>query len=204
MTRTWAASQIGVSVRSTIDGERRDLRGAGEVAIDKGYGDIDWTSGDSHGRELVNDRAIFTQSEAPGGAWVRTESSDRTPTSAFADPLRHLTRLEHVSPSGTAQLDGFEAARYHGTLPVTAANLEGLALTDDDVARVIATVGPAQSIDVTVWVDPHHRIVRIDRSLELDGDAPIAVSVMASTNLTNFGVMLDLESPPSASVSTQP
>jgi hypothetical protein len=199
MTRTWAAAEIDVTAETTINDVSVKRHGVGEVAIDKGYADIDWTTADTHGHELVNDRAIFTQ-DAPGDIWVRTESSGRTPTSAFADPLLHLTDLHEVAPDGTAEIDGFEAEKYRGTLPVTAGDLEGLALTDADIAQIVEVASPSDSIIVTVWVDPHHRAVRIDRSLQIAGAVPI--SATATTHLTNFGVMLDLESPPSASVVT--
>lgn len=200
MTRTWAAAEMEIDVRATVDGRRLDLDGTGEVAIDKGYADIEWTSGDTHSRELVNDRAIFTQVDAPSGVWTRTESNGRTPTSAFANPLLNLTRLEGVAPDGSEDTNGFDATRYRGTLPITADNLEGLALTDGDVARVVAAAGSTDAIVVTVWVDPNHRLVRIDRNLDVDS-TQLDASVLASTHLSNFGVMLDLESPPSASVS---
>lgn len=198
MTRTWAAAEIDIATTTTIGGVRTDHRGVGEVAIDKGYADIDWTTATTNGRELVNDRAIFTQDRTPDGFWRRTESSGRTLTSAFADPLLHLTRLVEVTPDGTGQIDGFEAARYRGTLPLTASNLEGLALTDTDIARTVAVADPDDTISVTVWVDPYRRVVRIDRSVRVDGTD--AISATATTHLSNFGVMLDLESPPSASV----
>lgn len=202
MTRTWAASEIDIAATTTVDGVRTDHRGVGEVAIDKGYADIDWTTATTHARELVNDRAIFTQEQTPDGIWMRTESSGRTATSAFADPLLHLTRLEAVTPGGTGEMDGFEASRYRGTLPLTASNLEGLALTDDEVARIVAIAKPDDTIAVTVWIDPHHRVVRIDRSVTVDGINPVTAT--ATTHLSNFGVMLDLESPPSASVTAPP
>jgi len=198
MTRTWAAAEIDVAAATTIDGRTVERHGTGEVAIDKGYADIDWTTATSHAHELVNDHAIFTQDEAPDGVWVRTESGGRTPTSAFANPLLHLTDLRDVAPDGTGEMDGFEAVRYRGTLPVTAADLEGLAVDDDTVNRIVAAADADDAIVVTVWVDPHHRAARIDRSLDIAGPDPITAT--ATTHLTNFGVMLDLESPPSASV----
>lgn len=202
MTRTWAASEIDIAATTTVDGVRTDRRGVGEVAIDKGFADIDWRTATTHARELVNDRAIFTQEQTPDGIWVRTESSGRTSTSAFADPLLHLTRLEAVTSDGSGEMDGFEASRYRGTLPLSASNLEGLALTEDEVARMVADAEPDDTIAVTVWVDPNRRIVRIDRSVTVGGTDPI--SATATTHLSNFGVMLDLESPPSASVTTPP
>jgi len=199
MTKTWAAAEIETTVDSSIEGEVSSLRGVGEVAIDKGYGDIEWSGSDSAFRELVNDRAIFTKAEGPGMLWVRTESQGRTATSAFTDPLVNLTRVESVSRDGEEQMDGFTAERYRGTLPVTAQNLEGLALTDAEIAELVAAAGPADSVLVEVWADPNHRLVRIDRSLKLSGT--VDADVHASSHLFNFGVMLDLAPPPSASVS---
>ncbi len=199
MTKTWAAAEIETTVGSSIDGAVRSLRGVGEVAIDKGYGDIEWSGGDSAFRELVNDRAIFTKPEGPDTLWVRTESQGRTATSAFTNPLVNLTRVESVSRDGEEQMDGFNAETYRGTLPVTARNLEGLALTDAEVAELVASAGPSDVVVVRVWVDPNHRLVRIDRSLKLSG--ALDADVHASSHLFNFGVMLDLAPPPSASVS---
>ncbi|MDI1288544.1 MAG: hypothetical protein PSX37_01160 [bacterium] len=199
MTKTWAAAEIEATADSTIDGAVSSLRGVGEVAIDKGYGEIEWSGSDSAFRELVNDRAIFTRPEAPAALWVRTDSSGRTPTSAFTNPLVNLTRLDDVSRDGDEEMDGFTAETYRGTLPITARNLEGLVLTDAEVAELVAAALPSDMVVVRVWVDPNHRLVRIDRSLKLSG-AP-TVDVHASSHLFNFGVMLDLAPPPSASVS---
>jgi len=202
MTKTWAAAEIETTVNSSIEGEVSSLRGVGEVAIDKGYGDIEWTGSDSAFRELVNDRAIFTRPEGPATLWVRTESSGRTPTSAFANPLVNLTRLDSVTRDGDEQMDGFDAEIYSGTLSITAQNLEGMALTDAEVAELVAAAGPEDVVVVSVWVDPNHRLVRIDRSLQLSG--AVDADVHASSHLFNFGVMLDLAPPPSASVTVLP
>lgn len=202
MTRTWAAAEMESTVRATIDGASRELAARGEVAMDKGYAALTWTSGSATSRELVNDRAIFTQDVAPDGPWTRTESGGRTPTSAFADPLLNLASVEGVAVDGSDEIDGFEAVRYRGTLPVTAGTLEGLALTDDEIARIVAASTPDDTVTVTAWADPNRRLVRIERRLVLDGDSGIQADVVASTRLWNFGVMLDLESPPSGSVVT--
>ncbi len=200
MTRTWAASEIQARVRTSVDGTTRDLVGVGEVAIDKGFADIEWTDGAGSYRELVNDRAIFTQFEPPDGLWQRTESDGRTPTSAFADPLLSLAALSSVTSNGDEEMDGFTARRYRGILPVETARLEGLGLTDAETARVVTAANPSDHIDVEVWVDPNHRIVRIERSLSVAGVADIAADVA----LSNFGVMVDLLSPPSSSVIALP
>ena len=198
MTKTWAAAEIQTTVDSSINGATSSLHGVGEVAIDKGYGDIEWSGSDSAYRELVNDRAIFTKPEGPATLWVRTESDGRTATSAFTNPLVNLTRVEAVARDGDEQMDGFTAERYRGTLPVTARNLEGLALADAEVAELVAAAGPEDVVVVEVWADPNHRLVRIDRSLKLSG--AVDADVRASSHLSNFGVMLDLAPPPSASV----
>jgi len=201
MTKTWAASEIETEVTSTVDGVQRDLSGTGTVAIDKGYADFQWTEGDDHFRELVNDRAIFTLPDS-ADVWVRTETGGRTATSAFADPLLNLTRLQEVVQDGTEKMDGFTAERFRGSLPVTAANLEGLALTDEEITRIVAAAGRDDSVTVTAWADPNHRLVRIDRALDLQSES-VDASAVASSHLTNFGVMLDLKAPPSASVTAQ-
>jgi hypothetical protein len=200
MTRTWAAAEIQTSVDSSIDGVVQQLRGVGEVAIDKGYADLTWTGAGSTFRELVNDRAIFTQSDGPSSIWVRTESEGRTATSAFADPLVNLTRVEGVSRDGNEDMNGYSAEKYRGTLPITAQNLEGLGLTDSEVSTIVDGADPVDVVLVRVWVDPNHRLVRIERSIDLRDGSTIEANVLASTRLSNFGVMLDLESPPSASV----
>ena len=204
MTRTWAASEIETVILSTIDGTSRQRHGRGEVAIDKGYAVIDWVTDGAPSRELVNDRAIFTQPQPPAGPWTRTESTGSTPTSPFADPLRWLTDVRDVRLEGTDTMDGFDTNRYQGTLPLTSANLDGLGLTALEEQRILAAAGPDDAIVVTAWEDPHHRLVRIDRSLDLGTGSALQASVLASTHLWDFGIMLDLESPPSASVTAPP
>lgn len=170
--------------------------------MDKGLAAINWTGGATDFRELVNDRAIFTQAEPPDGIWIRTESSSRTPTSAFADPLVGLAAVEDVTRVGSEVLGGVETDHYRGSLPIEFSRLEGFGLTDAEMSLIAEVARSSDRISVDVWVDPNHRIVRIARSFTMDG--AIDAEARATTSLTNFGVMLDLESPPSASVTVLP
>jgi hypothetical protein len=200
MSRSWASAQMEATVLSTVEGVTRMQRARGEVGIDKGYAWLTWHEAGRVSTEIVNDRGSFRQEQSPDGGWVYSAPGAATPTAALADPLRHLTELQGVVEQGSDSMDGFDATRYAGTLPLTGPNLDGLTLTEDEKALVLAGAAPQDAVQVTMWLDPNRRLVRIDRSLETGVTSPLDASVLASTHLWDFGIMIHVEPPPSASV----
>lgn len=195
MTRSWGSARVEVDQRADIAGSTVRSSASGEITLDKPWGRLVWSWQGSPREEIVNDVAVFTRDGA--GGWQRTELATGTPTSAAVDPLRLLDGT--VEPLGAVDLDGQQVQAYRVSLPLTTDAVRAFALTDAQRAAVLGAAGAGAVVTATAWVDANHRIVRVDRHLEVPG-----ATADTSTRMLEFGMLLDLASPPSASVSARP
>ncbi|MDO8308795.1 MAG: hypothetical protein Q7V58_10620 [Actinomycetota bacterium] len=195
MTRSWASAEASIAGLTVIDGREHSINGEGYLGLDEGLGSVTWSTADGLVTELVNERAVFAST---GAGWAR-QPGWLTDTSCLADPLRGLAEAP-----GTIVLDPADGLRrYRVRLPLTAESVGCSGMSVLGTAQILAWPGLAGSVDVTGWVDPNHRLVRIDRELTANAPGHSATAAI-TTRLENFGIMLDLESPPSASVTSLP
>lgn len=208
-TRSSGAARVDIEVLTTIDDPDpslavdRALTGSGAVFLEPGFGDIAWSSDLGPTREIVNDLGTYVQAEPPDGRWYLVDGGATTPTTAFADPLRDLGLLAGVESEGPEQIQGVAATRFAGTLELDPRELAALGLSDEEVSA-IGDAWQGASEEVTVWVGPDGRIIRIDRQATFGDEVAAPVSVFASTELSDFGTFLDVAPPPSGSVDSTP
>ncbi|MHB1068143.1 MAG: hypothetical protein ACYC2Z_12070 [Candidatus Nanopelagicales bacterium] len=195
MTRSWASAEAMIEGLTVIDGREHLISGKGYLGLDEGLGSVTWSTADGPVTELVNERAVFASA---GAGWVR-QPGRLTDTSCLADPLRGLADARGAV--ALAPADGLR--RYRVRLPLTQQSLACSGMSLLRTAQILAWPGLAGFVDVTGWVDPNHRLVRIDRALTASAQGHSATAAI-TTRLADFGIMLDLESPPSASVVTRP
>ena len=167
-TRGLGSAAVEISAESSVDGVDTRLTGTGGVDLGRGFGNILWTDAGGESREIVNDVAVFVQSDGPGSTWTRLPEGQKRPTTALTAPLAGLGALSDVASLGTEDVGGRPATHYAGKLPADAANLAALGLTDEQIARLAGQADGA-TIDVSAWVDSASRIVRVDRSVDLPG-----------------------------------
>ena len=195
MTRSWGSAEAAIDGFTVLDGRRHAISGDGHLGLDEGLGAVTWSTPDGPVTELVNDRAVFTST---GTGWVR-EPGRHTDTSCLADPLRGLAD----APGAVALPVADGLRRYQVRLPLTAESVACSGMSLLRTAAILAWPDLAGSVVATGWVDPNHRLVRIDRELAASAPGHSATAAI-TTRLDDFGIMLDLDSPPSASVSTLP
>ncbi len=196
LTRGLGTAHVEVDVLTRLGDREDSLHGSGGIALHKGYGDLVWTDpSGARTRELSNSRGLFVQRDVPGGMWTRLPASDATATGPLAAPLRGLGALVSTVKDGIEPVGDVSATRMTGSVP---ASTDELALLGFGSAQVAELAGSAsgRSVDVTVWIDPRGRVVRVDRELDmLDADGePVVARV--STVLSDFMTGLDLTAPP--------
>jgi hypothetical protein len=201
-TRDLGTADLEVQVESQVDGRQQRLAGSGGSSLGEGLGDMEWTQGDTRFRELSNDVAVFVQTPPGADRWTRLAKGEVTQTTGFADPLRGLGVLQSVTDEGTEPVGDITARRYSGQVPADASALRALGLTQDSIDAIQAA-GATAPITVTAWVDPAGRVVRVVRSYNSSSGSGPHVSVTSTTDLSDFSRELNLQSPPSASVTTQ-
>jgi hypothetical protein len=202
-TRDLGTAKVEIDVTTTVGEVTRELAGTGAVATDPGFGNLTWTGDAGQTHEIINDIATYVQSEPPDGIWTKLAKGDRTPTTGFADPLSGLGTLALVTNEGADDIDGVPATRYTGTLQIDPNRMVDLGLSEAEIAG-IGDAWQGASMMVTAWVDAKGRVVHIDRVAELIGQDAVPVRVEVSTALSDFSGGLDLENPPSASVTEAP
>jgi len=191
-TRSLGTADVDVSVELTGTDGPRQWHATGAAVLPRGRADLTWTSETGTFRELVNDQAIFTQSQPPDGPWIRTAYPGTTATSGYADTLRGLSILRDVTPEGPGSLDGVATSRYSGWLPATQAELQALGLTAGEAKQLVDAL-PDGRVAVTVWLDSGGHIVQVAR--DFVPPAPGDPQVHAVTTLYDFSVLLNLNSP---------
>ncbi len=191
-TRSLGTADVNIDVQVSASTGSRALRATGAAVLSRGRADLAWTSATGTFRELVNDQAIFTQQRPPDGPWIRTAYPGTTPTSGYADTLRGLSGLRDVTLEGTQDLRGVTTSRHVGWLPATQTELTALGLTPIEATEVLRAQ-PDARVSVTVWLDSRAHVVQVVRDLQSVGaDDP---GVRATTSLTDFSVLLNLNSP---------
>ena len=202
-TRDLGTAAVEIEVRTTVGDVTRELTGTGAVATDPGFGNLTWTGESGQTHEIINDIATYVQSDPPDGMWTRLAEGDRTPTTGFADPLSGLGGLALVTNEGADEVDGIPATRYSGTLQIDPNRMVELGLSEAEIAG-IGDAWQGASMEVDAWVDAKGRVVHITRVAELIGQDGVPVRVEVSTALSDFSGGLDLENPPSESVTEAP
>lgn len=203
-TRELATAALDITVSTEVGDVVRTLEGTGKAAIDKGYGDLEWT--DASGtvtRELSNGKGLFVQTDLPDGTWTRLPSERSTPTGRLAEPVRGLGALQNVTRVGPDDLDGIPTTRYTGTLPASPETLALLGFSDEELVEIGAD-WQGGIVDVTVWLDGRGRVVGVERSLDLPGAATGPVTAVTMIRLSDFTTSIDLEPPPTESVVEAP
>jgi hypothetical protein len=175
-TRTWAAAQADIEVVQVVDGTVQRDRASGALGLDKGVGTLTWTDGREDAIDHRGPRA-----RPPGGDW--------SPSAPVA-LIRPLAGLAGLQLAGDDRVGGVDAQRFEGDEPVTAETVAGLALPPDVADRVVRTARAGDRIQVTAWIDPYRRLVRLDRSLTAG-----TVQALVTTSLSDFGRFVDLTTP---------
>ena len=193
-------ANLAMFVTTTTTDGISHLSGSGSGAVGQGYGRIEWIQDDgSRFTEVSNGKGLFVQSGGPTDRWTHYADKRATPTSYLVDALRGLGTAMSVVQGGTEQLGGVTATRYVGRIPADADSLSMLALPAEQISG-LSDAWRGQWIDVTVWVDGGGRIIRVDRALEIPDTPDGPVSATTSTRLEDFGQAIDLEPPPTESV----
>jgi hypothetical protein len=203
-TRGLATADVTITRQITVAGVERELTGVGGIDTRRGLGNILWTAEDGASvREIVNNIAIFIQSDVPSGRWTRLPEGEVTSTTKLADPLAGLGSMDGLLEGGQEILDGLRTTKYTGQLPTDPAALAALGLSEPQIAG-IDDAWQGASTDITAWVDDSDRIVRVDRSFEVTTPGGTITAVRVSTLLSDFSGDIDILSPPSASVTSRP
>ncbi len=199
-TRGLGTAEATVDVTTTTGEGSVQLTGSGPVAINKGYGRLDWTSSDGGSfTEVSNGKGLFVRSEGPTGMWTHLPDKTSTPTSRLADPLRGIGTAMDVVRHGPEQVGDVTAVRYTGRIPATTESLALLGMSDEQITA-LGDSWRGQWIDLTVWVDQRGRIVRLERTLTIPDTEGGPVSATTVTTLDDFSQTIDLEPPPTESV----
>ena len=185
-TRAAGSAKITVDLLTTVDGVDDAISGQGEVTLDHGLGQMQWTSPAGSSVERRTDDGVFVQVDPPTGSWLLAPAG--TPTSGTMDPLRGLDELEDARASGVEQLSIGEAERFTGSLPAVPFVADmGLNPTAADAVAA----DDRASIDVTIWVDRDGAVRRIMRTLRTS--VPVAAATF--TDLVEFGALVDVQTP---------
>jgi hypothetical protein len=194
-TRALGTARMAVDVSTSIDGTGAVRSGEGTVALSQDMSSMVWTSDGQRVHELINDQGTFLQDDIPDGLWTRLPEGETTPNHVFADPLHGLGGLMDLAVEGPDTLDGVEVTRYSGALPADPSSLADMGLSQEQVAA-LDDAWAGRTIAVTAWADGS-RVLRVDRALDLPDRAATAST---SLRLSDFGVLTDIEVPPSESV----
>jgi hypothetical protein len=154
-------------------------------------------------RELSDGKGLFVQEDVPHGGWTLLPSQTATPTGRLTDPLRGLGTMSNARATGSDVIDGMSTTRYEGTIPADPAALALLGLSDATLAKV-GDVSRTTDIAVTVWIDAHSQVVRIDRTVDVPDSAAGPVSAQTSTTITEYMKLIGLDPPPTESVTSTP
>jgi hypothetical protein len=200
--RGLGSAAVDVEADYHLDGTDSRRTGVGAVDLGRGFGNVLWTDADGSEREIVNDVAVFVQSDGPDSPWTRLPEGVVRPTTPLNAPLAGLGAIEDPTWGGTETIDGRMVTRYDGRLPADPVSLAALGLTAAQVSRLGVSVGDA-TVAVSAWVDSANRIVRVDRSLDVP-DGTDAARVRVSTRLSDFSRNIDVAPPPSQSVTNAP
>ena len=185
-TRAAGSVELTVDLLTTVDGVDDAISGQGEVALDGGLGQMQWTSPAGPSVERRTADGVFVQVDPPNGAWLL--APEGTPTSGTMDPLRGLDELEGARNSGVEELSIGEAERFTGSLPA-APYVQSMGLNPTAADAVAAD--DRASIDVTIWVDGDGMVRRIMRTLRTS--VPVAAATF--TDLVDFGAVVDVPTP---------
>ena len=203
-TRGLGTAKTEIILTSTIGSQSRDLTAEGGLDLASGYGDLTWRGSDgSVVRERSNGKGLFVQSGGPSSTWEKRAGVDASSTGRVADVLRGLGTLGGLQLAGTEVFQGLTFHRYTGEVPVSAQALGQLGIGSEDAAA-IAAAAPDAMVQVTVWIDPSGRVVRVDRAIDVADTSVGPVSATTTTRLTEFSGDLDLSPPPSESVVSAP
>ena len=201
-TRGLGTARTEIILTSTIGDQSRDLTAEGGLDLARGYGDLTWRSADgSVVHERSNSKGLFVQSDGPTGPWEKRDGVDASSTGPVSDVLRGLGTLSSLQLAGTEVFQGITFHRYTGVVPVSAQSLGQLGIGSEDAAAIAASA-PDAMVQVTVWIDPSGRVVRVDRAIEVSDTSVGPVGATTTTRLTEFSGDLDLSPPPSESVVT--
>jgi hypothetical protein len=203
-TRGLGAADLSIEVNVTTDEGTVRLIGTGPASLGQGYGGLDWVTEDGDVfTEVSNGKGLFVQADGPTEMWTHSTEKWPTPTSRLADPLRGIGTATDVVKVGSASLGKLDTVRYTGRIPASPESLMLMGLEDEQIAA-LEDSWRDQWIDIAVWADPRGRIVRIERSVDLP-DTPIGpVSATTTTEVDNFSRTIDLDPPPSESVTEAP
>jgi hypothetical protein len=189
MTRSWGSAGMDVAGSASIDTATAAVQGHGDIGLDKPIGLVDWSLPSETLTELVTDQAVFRR--VGTGLWERTSLADGTDTSPLVDPLRGLAGATVLSSSDRA--DG--GTTITATLPFDAAAARSLAVPPQARDELLARAPEGTAMSLRVEVDPHHRITRIERAVDVDG-----ATARTTVDLSDFAVVLGVAPPPSSSV----
>jgi len=199
-TRGLGTAEVAIDVSTTTDEGSVQLTGSGPVSVNKGYGRLEWSSDDGETfTEVSNGKGLFVQSGGPSALWTHLPDKTSTATGRLADPLRGIGTAMSVVRHGSEPLGDISAVRYTGRIPASPESIALLGLSDGQITA-LGDSWRGEWIDLTVWVDPRGRIVRMERSLTIPESDGGPVSATTTTTLDDFSRTIDLEPPPTESV----
>ena len=203
-TRGLGTADLTVEVSTTTDEGTVRLSGTGPAGFSKGYGSLEWVTDDGEVfTELSNGKGLFVQVGGPAAMWTHSPDAWSTPTSRLADPLRGIGTAIDVVDAGPTRLGEVDTVGYTARIPADPESLSLMGLSDEQIAS-LGDSWRGEWIDVSVWVDERGRIIRVERTVDLPRTPIGPVSATTVTDLADFSRTIDLEPPPSESVTEAP
>ena len=203
-TRGLSTADLAIDLTTTVGNDTTRLTGSGPAGIRGGYGRLTWTpDGGEAFTEVSNYKGLYVQTGGPSGLWTHQPDRLATPTSRLADPFRGLGTAMDVTRRGPERLGDQATTRFTARIPADSDSMALMGLSGDQIAS-LGDSSRGQWVEVTVWVDGRGRIVRVDRSVDIPNAPDGPVSATTTTLLDDFSRTVDVEPPPTESVTEAP